>query len=71
MSANTSSNFRLPQLAAAVALALGAMFALPAGAGGAASDAIVARPTVDVEYALVQLNGEPLATYSKTKPPQG
>jgi minor extracellular serine protease Vpr len=56
---------------AAVALALGALFAAPAGATGTTSDANVARQTVDAEYALVQLNGEPLATYAKTKPAQG
>jgi subtilisin family serine protease len=54
-----------------LALALGALFAVPVSAGGPASDATVAQPTVDTDYALVQLNGEPLATYVKTKPPQG
>ena len=35
------------------------------------SDGAVARPTIDAEYALVQLKGDPLSTYAKTKPPQG
>ena len=55
----------------AAALAFGVLFALPANAAGGISDAAVARTTVDVDYALVQLKGEPLSTYSKTKPAQG
>ncbi len=35
------------------------------------SDSTSARATQDNDYALVQLNGEPLATYVKTKPPAG
>ena len=31
----------------------------------------MARATQDTGYALVQLNGEPLATYFRTKPPKG
>ena len=65
------SDSRWLATAAAAALALGALFAVPAGATGTLSDAVVARTTVDVDYALVQLNGDPLATYSKTKPAQG
>jgi len=45
-----------------------------AGAGGRAginSDATNNSPTVDTSSALVQLKGEPLSTYVKTKPPQG
>ncbi len=58
-------------LAVAAALALGALFATPAAATGTTADAAVARQTVDTEYALVQLNGEPVATSSKTKPAPG
>jgi subtilisin family serine protease len=39
-------------------------------AGGPATDAVV-TPTVDTGSAIVQLKGDPLSTYSKTKPPQG
>lgn len=35
------------------------------------TDGTTTGPKVDSEYALVQLKGEPLATYTKTKPPQG
>ncbi|MES2959109.1 MAG: S8 family serine peptidase [Pseudomonadota bacterium] len=35
------------------------------------SDSTGTRATQDNDYALVQLNGEPLATYVKTKPPAG
>ena len=55
----------------AAALALGILLALPANATGKISDAAASRQTVDADYALVQLNGEPLATYSKTKPAHG
>ncbi|HYR00416.1 MAG TPA: S8 family serine peptidase [Casimicrobiaceae bacterium] len=59
-----------PALTAA-ALAVAALFALPTEAARTISDATVARQTEDRDYALVQLNGEPLATYSKTKPGPG
>ncbi len=55
----------------AAALALGILLALPANAAGKISDAAVSRQTVDADYALVQLKGDPLATYSKTKPAHG
>ena len=60
----------------AISLALVALTGLPAAAGStwqANSDTNPnsAKSRVDTGYALVQLNGEPLATYSKTKPPQG
>jgi minor extracellular serine protease Vpr len=58
-----------PALTAA-ALAVVALVVLPA-ATAQTSDATVTRPAEDTEYALVQLNGEPLATYTKTKPAQG
>ena len=53
------------------ALVLGAVCAAPAQAAGTISDGIVARASQDQGYALVQLNGDPLSTYVKTKPPQG
>jgi minor extracellular serine protease Vpr len=65
------SDRRWLALASAAVLALGAGFALPAGAARTVSDAAVSRQTVDADYALVQLNGEPLATYSKSKPAKG
>jgi len=51
--------------------------ALPASAGGGgggggnATDGTTIGPRVDTSSALVQLKGDPLATYVKTKPPQG
>ncbi|MBI3739036.1 MAG: S8 family serine peptidase, partial [Chloroflexi bacterium] len=41
------------------------------GGGGGNSDATNNGPRVDTSSALVQLKGDPLATYIKTKPPQG
>src|SRR5574341_447234 len=41
------------------------------GGGGNATDATISGPRVDTSTALVQLKGDPLATYVKTKPPQG
>jgi minor extracellular serine protease Vpr len=41
------------------------------GGGGNSADSPNTGPRVDTEYALVQLNGDPLSTYVKTKPPQG
>lgn len=40
-------------------------------AAGPNDDAATAQATVDTSSALVQLNGDPLSTYTKTKPPQG
>jgi subtilisin family serine protease len=60
---------RLNLLAAAAlaALALGtaAVYAAPR------SDSTTARATQDNDFALVQLNGDPLATYARTKPQPG
>ncbi len=41
------------------------------GNGGGNSDATNSGPRVDTSSALVQLKGDPLATYVKTKPAQG
>lgn len=54
-------------LAAAAVLVLGVSAST---AGGPATDG-AALPTVDTGSAIVQLNGDPLSTYSKTKPPKG
>jgi len=61
------------------AIAIAAIAALvavaPAGAASRASrptsDSLASRATVDKAYALVQLKGAPLSTYSKTKPAAG
>ena len=44
-----------------------------AGGGGGRNSADFQNygPRVDTEYALVQLIGDPLSTYTKTRPPQG
>ena len=66
---HTRVGARLSLLAAA---ALAAM-ALTAASVHAAqrSDSTIARATQDNDYALVQLNGDPLATYARTKPQPG
>jgi subtilisin family serine protease len=38
---------------------------------GIATDGVDTGPAIDSGYALVQLAGEPLATYPRTRPPQG
>jgi minor extracellular serine protease Vpr len=48
-----------------------AVVAGAASGGGRATDGATAAPTVDTGSAIVQLNGDPLSTYVKTKPPQG
>jgi minor extracellular serine protease Vpr len=42
-----------------------------ASGGGRATDGAGAAPTLDTGSAIVQLNGDPLSTYVKTKPAQG
>ena len=59
----------LSALAASLAL-LGAL-PVSAGQGGIASDGNGSRARQDTGMALVQLNGEPLATYVSTQPAQG
>ncbi len=56
---------------AALVLALPAGAAGPAGRASNTNDAPSAQPGVDAAYALVQLNGDPLSTYVKTKPAPG
>jgi len=60
-------------LAAVVALAFGGPVsaASRSSSGNLTDGSKTVRATVDRGYALVQLRGEPLATYVKTKPPQG
>ncbi|MFO1330681.1 MAG: S8 family serine peptidase [Rubrivivax sp.] len=57
---------RLSLLAVASALSLAG-----APASAARSDSTTPKATQDAGYALVQLQGEPLSTYVKTKPPKG
>jgi len=56
-----------------LALSLGVALPAFAGAGGGSTnaDGTTTGPRVDTAYALVQLKGEPLSSYVKTKPPQG
>ncbi len=59
-------------LVAALALAAPVGAAGPKAYDGSATDGTAAaRPTVDRSVALVQLKGEPLSTYAKTKPAAG
>jgi minor extracellular serine protease Vpr len=65
--------FKLAPLALATTLAA-SLYALPAAqaAPGQNSDVSTAgRAAQDTSTALVQLNGDPLSTYAKTKPAQG
>jgi subtilisin family serine protease len=61
---------RAPLRASLLVAALATAFAAPA-AWAARSDSTAVRATQDAGYALVQLQGEPLATSVKTRPPQG
>ena len=56
-----------------IALALALTLPLGTTSVAAASNDTANQPrsTQDTGYALVQLDGEPLATYARTKPPQG
>ena len=58
-----------PAVATAMAAAVALMMA-PAEAAPR-TDSTTARATQDTEYALVQLQGEPLASYVRTKPTRG
>ena len=57
----------------AVAAAAALTCALPTGATPrtTGTDSTVQQPAQDTGHALVQLQGEPLSTYVKTKPPRG
>ena len=68
----TQHRFQLLSLSAALAAAC-LMLSGPAGAAqrSNSSDTNNVRVNEDTGYALVQLAGEPLSTYVKTKPPQG
>ena len=68
------SQHRFQLLSFSVALAAACLiWAAPAGAAqrSNSSDTNHAHVNEDAGYALVQLVGEPLSTYAKTKPPQG
>src|SRR3954452_25210194 len=57
---------------AIAAIALSSIFAISQNAAGAQSDGPKqSRPGQDKASAIVQLKGDPLSTYAKTKPPQG
>jgi minor extracellular serine protease Vpr len=58
-------------LAAVVIVALTTAAAGAIAGGGTVSDAGSAAPSVDTSSAIVQLNGDPLATYVRTKPAPG
>mgnify|MGYP005810997291 CR=1 FL=1 len=49
----------------------GSAYAAGGGGGGASADAQPGGPSVDKSAALVQLQGDPLSTSAKTRPPQG
>jgi len=61
----------LSMLAISMAPVSGAYAAAGGGGGGNNSDSTVVKQTVDTTSALVQLKGDPLATYVKTHPAQG
>ncbi len=69
MRRNRSASLLRPVLA--FALAVAALGAGPLHAAGTTSDGSVVRSTEDQGYALVQLNGDPLSTYAKTRPAPG
>src|SRR6266511_4632944 len=58
-------------LVAVVALALTIAAAGALAGGGTVSDLGSTAPSVDTSSAIVQLNGDPLSTYVKTKPAPG
>lgn len=70
-------NKRLFNLLAAIAIVVmalslvGPAVASPGGGGANNSDSTATGPLVDKSSALVQLVGDPLSTYVKTKPTQG
>ncbi len=57
--------------ASAVALLIALSAALPVSAAPVSDGPSSDHATVDSGYALIQLNGEPLSTYAKTKPGPG
>ncbi|MGE5094271.1 MAG: S8 family serine peptidase [Betaproteobacteria bacterium] len=58
--------FTVAAIAATLAIA-----AAPALSQGTSDGAVAAKPTQDTSSAIVQLNGDPLSTYSKTRPAPG
>lgn len=61
----------LAMLALAFSVPSSAAPGTPGGPAGRATDATTQRAVVDKQYALVQLQGAPLATYAKTHPAPG
>ena len=62
---------RLSVVAISAAAALLAIGVGTGVAGGRATDGTSVDPGIDTGSAIVQLKGDPLSTYVKTKPPQG
>ena len=72
---SSSCIHRLAVAATVAAIAISAGFtgntALAAAGGNSADNAATSRAPLDTGSALVQLKGDPLSTYVKTRPPQG
>lgn len=66
----TKNAFRMTALAAVVTT-LGVCVPAGQALAGPNSDSAAAQPSQDTGTALVQLNGDPLSTYVKTKPARG
>ena len=65
------SVFRRTALCAALAIASLAAFGVPPAMAAQNTEAASTRPAEDRAYALVQLTGEPLASYARTQPTPG
>jgi minor extracellular serine protease Vpr len=63
--------FKISVILVIVLMALSVVGPAMAGPGGPNSDVSNTGPRVDTTSAFVQLKGDPLSTYVKTKPPQG
>jgi minor extracellular serine protease Vpr len=68
---NASAARVIPRRAGCICLILAGALVAGQALAAPASDTNSNRATQDTGYALVQLNGEPLATYVRTKPPKG
>jgi minor extracellular serine protease Vpr len=62
---------RLSLYAALAAAGMLAAINAPVAAAGHATDATASQASVDTGYAIIQLNGDPLATAVRTKPAPG
>ncbi len=61
----------VPAVLAALVLSAATVLAGAPPARSPSSDSAVVRATVDTSSAIVQLKGDPLSTYAKTRPPAG